>query len=67
MQATEPIKIGLLKGYTGFPAFSLPCKKGWQLALQEINAASGVFCRRHQVVSRDDDGKPGATPVSGEC
>lgn len=29
----EPIKIGDLNSYTRLPAFSLPYKKGWQLAL----------------------------------
>ncbi len=55
----EPIKIGDLNSYTRLPAFSLPYKKGWQLALDEINAAGGVLGRPLEVISRDDGGKPG--------
>ena len=57
--AAEPIKIGDLNSYTSLPAFSLPYRKGWQLALEEINAAGGVLGRPLEVVSRDDGGKPG--------
>jgi len=58
-QAAEPIKIGDLNSYTRLPAFSLPYKKGWQLALDELNAAGGVLGRPLEVISRDDGGKPG--------
>ena len=57
--AAEPIKIGDLNSYTSLPAFSLPYRNGWQLALEEINAAGGVLGRPIEVVSRDDGGKPG--------
>ena len=57
--AAEPIKIGDLNSYTSLPAFSLPYRNGWQLALEEINAAGGVLGRPLEVVSRDDGGKPG--------
>ncbi len=58
-QADEPIKIGDLNSYTRLPAFSLPYKKGWQLALEEINEAGGVMGRPLKVVIRDDGGRPG--------
>jgi branched-chain amino acid transport system substrate-binding protein len=57
--AAEPIKIGDLNSYTSLPAFSLPYRNGWLLALEEINAAGGVLGRPLDVVSRDDGGKPG--------
>ena len=57
--AQEPIKIGDLNSYTTLPAFSLPYRNGWQMALEEINAAGGVLGRPLEVVSRDDGGKPG--------
>ena len=58
-RAAEPIKIGDLNSYTSLPAFSLPYRNGWQLALEEINADGGVMGRPLEVVSRDDGGKPG--------
>ena len=56
--AAEPIKIGDLNSYTSLPAFSVPYRKGWQLALDELNAAGGVLGRPVEVISRDDGGKP---------
>jgi branched-chain amino acid transport system substrate-binding protein len=57
--AQEPIKIGELNSYKNFPAFLEPYRKGWQLALEEANAAGGVLGRKLEVVSRDDNGTPG--------
>src|SRR5262249_48061521 len=56
---SQTIKIGELNSYKVFPAFLEPYKKGWQLALEEINAAGGVDGRRIEIVSRDDGGTPG--------
>ncbi|GMG84318.1 ABC transporter substrate-binding protein [Paralimibaculum aggregatum] len=56
--AEEPIKVGELNSYTRMAAFTDPYKKGWELALEEINAAGGVRGRPLEVISRDDDGKP---------
>jgi len=55
----QPIKIGELNSYKVFPAFLEPYRKGWELALEEINAAGGIGGRRLEVVSRDDGGTPG--------
>src|SRR4051812_46516740 len=55
----QPIKIGELNSYKVFPAFLEPYKKGWELALEEINAKGGVAGRKLEVVSRDDGGTPG--------
>ena len=52
------IKIGEVNSYSGLPAFTEPYRKGWQLALEEINAAGGVNGRKLVVVSKDDGGKP---------
>ncbi len=57
--AAEPIKIGEINSYTRLPAFTEPYRKGWQLAVEEINAAGGVLGRPLEVISRDDGGKPG--------
>src|SRR5712692_7275256 len=55
----QSIKIGELNSYKVFPAFLEPYKKGWELALEEINRAGGVMGRKLEVVSRDDGGTPG--------
>ncbi len=55
----QPIKIGELNSYKVFPAFLEPYKKGFELALEEINARGGVLGRKLEVVSRDDGGTPG--------
>ncbi len=57
--SAEPIRIGEINSYSGLPAFTLPYRNGWQLALEEINAKGGVLGRPLEVVSRDDGGKPG--------
>jgi branched-chain amino acid transport system substrate-binding protein len=53
------VKVGELNSYKVFPAFLEPYKKGWQLALEEINASGGVNGQKLEVVSRDDGGTPG--------
>ncbi|MBO6519500.1 MAG: ABC transporter substrate-binding protein [Rhodospirillales bacterium] len=55
----EPIRIGEINSYTRLPAFTEPYKKGWEMALEEINAKGGVDGRQLEVISRDDAGKPG--------
>lgn len=65
--AADAIRIGDLNSYTSLPAFSVPYRKGWQLAVDEINAAGGVLGRTLEVVSRDDGGKPAdAVTVANE-
>ena len=55
----QPIRVGELNSYKSQPAFLDPYKKGWELALEEINAAGGVLGRKMEVISRDDNGNPG--------
>ena len=57
--AQDPIKIGEMNSYKVFPAFLDPYRKGWELAVEEVNAAGGVMGRRIEIVSRDDNGNPG--------
>ncbi|MBV9078904.1 MAG: ABC transporter substrate-binding protein, partial [Methylobacteriaceae bacterium] len=52
------IRIGEINSYSGLPAFTEPYRKGWQLALDEINAAGGVNGKKLVVISKDDGGKP---------
>ena len=57
--SAQTIKVGELNSYKSFPAFLEPYKKGWQLALDEINAAGGAAGRKIEVISREDGGNPG--------
>jgi branched-chain amino acid transport system substrate-binding protein len=57
-QGTQPIRIGEINSYTAIPQFTLPYRKGWELAVAEINAKGGVLGRPLEVISRDDAGKP---------
>lgn len=55
----QPIRVGEINSYTGLPAFTIPYRQGWQLAVEEVNAAGGLLGgRKLEVVSRDDAGKP---------
>ena len=58
-QAAEPIRIGEINSYTALADFTQPYKKGWQMAVEEVNAAGGVLGRPLEVIARDDNGKPG--------
>lgn len=56
---SPPIRIGELNSYKRIPAFLEPYKKGWEMAIEEINAKGGVIGRKLEVVSRDDNASPG--------
>ncbi len=58
-QAAEPIRIGEINSYSRLPAFLDPYKKGWELALEEVNAAGGIKGRPLEIIDRDDGGKLG--------
>ena len=58
VQAQEEIKIGEVNSYSALPAFTEPYRKGWQLAVEQINAAGGVNGKKLVVISKDDAGKP---------
>jgi len=57
-QTTTPIRIGEINSYSTIPQFTVPYRMGWQLAVEEINAAGGLLGRKVEVISRDDAGKP---------
>ena len=59
LYAQDAIRIGEINSYTALPAFTEPYRKGWQLALEEINAAGGINGRMIEVIAKDDAGKPG--------
>ena len=57
--AADPIRIGELNSYSRFAAFTVPYRQGFELALEEINAAGGVDGRPLEVISRDDGATTG--------
>jgi len=66
-QGDVPIRIGEINSYTAAPAFTLPYRNGWQLAVEDINKAGGVLGRKLEVISRDDAGQPqNAIRLAGE-
>ena len=56
--AQDEIKIGEINSYSALPSFTEPYRKGWQLAVEEINAAGGIDGKKLVVISKDDNGKP---------
>ena len=65
--AQDPIRVGEINSYSGLPAFTLPYRNGWRLALDQINTEGGILGRPIEVISRDDGGKPGdAITVANE-
>ena len=66
-QGDLPIRIGEINSYTAVPAFTVPYRSGWQLAVEHVNAAGGVLGRKIEVISRDDAGRPpDAIRLAGE-
>ncbi len=57
--AQGTIKIGEINSYKAQPAFLEPYKKGWELAVEQINAAGGINGAKLEVISRDDNATPG--------
>jgi branched-chain amino acid transport system substrate-binding protein len=57
--AQDTIRIGELNSYKSQPAFLDPYKKGWEMAIDEINKAGGVLGKKLEIVSRDDGANPG--------
>ncbi len=57
-QGTGPIRIGEINSYTAQPAFLRPYRNGWELAVEQANAAGGALGRKIETVFRDDGGKP---------
>lgn len=56
--AADPVRIGEINSYGAIPAFTVPYRNGWQLAVDEINRNGGVLGGRPlEILSRDDGGK----------
>jgi len=57
--AQDTLRIGEINSYKAIPAFLEPYKRGWELALEQINAKGGLLGKKVEVLSRDDNGNPG--------
>src|ERR1700720_1218567 len=57
--AQDTVKIGELNSYKAQPAFLEPYKRGWELAVEDINAKGGVLGKKLEGISRDDGASPG--------
>ncbi|WGF88204.1 ABC transporter substrate-binding protein [Marinivivus vitaminiproducens] len=53
--AAETVRVGEINSYSRIPSFTESYRKGWQLAVEQVNARGGV---QIEVVSRDDNGEP---------
>ena len=61
------IRIGESSSYSARPSVAEPYRKGWQLAVDQINIAGGIGGRKLTVLSKDDAGKPAeALAAAGE-
>jgi branched-chain amino acid transport system substrate-binding protein len=56
--AQNAIRVGEINSYKAQPAFLEPYKKGWELALEEVNKSGGINGRPLEIISRDDNGNP---------
>ena len=66
-QGALPIRIGEINSYTAQPAFLRPYRNGWELAVEQANAAGGALGRKIETIFRDDGGKPeDAVRLAGE-
>src|SRR6516225_4947954 len=57
--AQNTVKIGELNSYKAQPAFLEPYKRGWELAVEDINATGGVLGKKLEVISHADGAHPG--------
>jgi branched-chain amino acid transport system substrate-binding protein len=57
--AQNPVKVGEINSYKVIPAFLEPYRKGWELAVEQVNKSGGINGRPLEVISRDDNGTPG--------
>src|SRR4051812_2477917 len=56
---SAPVRIGEISSYSALPQGTEGYRKGWQLAVEQINAGGGVIGgRKVEVIFRDDAGKP---------
>jgi branched-chain amino acid transport system substrate-binding protein len=57
-QTSTPIRIGEINSYATQIAVNQPYRKGWELALSQLNDRGGLDGRKVEILSRDDGGTP---------
>lgn len=65
-QNADPIRIGDINSYDVWDAFTDPYRKGWQLAIEQINGEGGILGRQVEVISREDGGDPATAAKAAE-
>lgn len=60
------IRIGEISSYSALPGLTEPYRKGWQLAVDEVNLAGGIDGRPLAVLSLDDAGKPARAAAAAD-
>jgi len=66
--AQGEIKVGEINSYSLLPAFTEPYRKGWQLAVEEVNAAGGInaaFAHGALMIIDDHINLMGSNPLIG--
>ena len=62
-----PVRVGEISSYSALPQGTEAYRKGWQLALEQVNARGGVLGgRKLEIISRDDAGKPDVATRAAE-
>jgi branched-chain amino acid transport system substrate-binding protein len=62
-----PVRVGEISSYSALPQGTEAYRKGWQLALERVNASGGVLGgRKLEIISRDDAGKPDVATRAAE-
>jgi branched-chain amino acid transport system substrate-binding protein len=62
VRGDEPIKIGEVNPITGaIGQYGMTCHQGIQLAVEQVNANGGVLGRQIDLVTEDNQSKPGQT------
>jgi branched-chain amino acid transport system substrate-binding protein len=65
LPAQEPIKIGEVNPLTGgVSQYGIGCHQGFQTAIEELNAAGGVLGRKIDLISEDNQSKPGQSATA---
>jgi branched-chain amino acid transport system substrate-binding protein len=63
--ATAPIKLGEVDPLTGgVSQFGIGCHQGFVLAFEQINAEGGILGQQIELVTEDDESKPGQSATA---
>jgi branched-chain amino acid transport system substrate-binding protein len=63
--ATAPIKLGEVDPLTGgVSQFGIGCHQGFVLAFEQINAEGGILGQKIELVTEDDQSKPGQSATA---